>query len=110
MRITDRGSVVDRGLGWLGLFLLGLTGWAAERLQERTPIAGVPARLVLRCVTAVGWVIDRLPVPDPYRRNLDDGPKARAIRSNIRAPHVCVRGGVRTPRLPANVAVRPPRL
>jgi len=75
MRITDRGSVVDRGLGWLGLFLLGLTGWAAERLHGRTPIAGVTARLVLRCVTAVGWVIDRLPLPDPYRGNRDDGPK-----------------------------------
>jgi hypothetical protein len=74
MRITDRGSVVGRGLGWLGLFLLGLTGWAVERLQGRTPIAGVPMRLVLRCVTAVGWVIDRLPVTDPYCGNSDDGP------------------------------------
>jgi len=73
MRRTDKGSVVGRGLGWLGLFLLGLTGWAAGRLQGRTPIARVLARLVLRWVTAVGWVIDRL--PDPYRRNRDDGPK-----------------------------------
>ena len=73
IRRANRGSVVGRGLGWLGLFLLGLTGWAAERLQGRTPIVGVLARLVLRCVTAVGWVIDRL--PDPYRRNREDGPK-----------------------------------
>ena len=75
MRKTDSVSVVGRGLGWLGLFLLGLTGWAAERLQGRAPIAGVLARLVLRCVAAAGWVIDRLPVPDPYRGNRDDGPK-----------------------------------
>ena len=75
MRKTDSVSVVGRGLGWLGLFLLGLTGWAAERLQGRTPIADVTARLVLGCVTAVGWVIDRLPVPDPSRGNRDDGPK-----------------------------------
>jgi hypothetical protein len=73
MRITDRGSVVGRGLGWLGLFLLGLTGWAAE--TRETPIAGVLARLVLSCVTAVGWAIDRLPLPDPSRGNRDDGPK-----------------------------------
>ena len=75
MRMTDRGSVVGSGLGWLGLCLLGLTGWAVERLHERTPIAGVLARLVISCVTTVGWVIDRLPVPDPYRGNRDDSPK-----------------------------------
>ena len=69
MGITDRGSVVERGLGWLALFLLGLTGWAVERLQGRTLIADVAARLVLGCVTAVGWVFDRLPVPDPHREN-----------------------------------------
>jgi len=75
LRITDRGSVVGRGLGWLGLFLLGLTGWAAERLQEGTPIAGIPVRSVLRFVTAVGWVIDRLPVSERDRGNRNDGSK-----------------------------------
>ena len=74
-RVTDRGSIIWHALGWLGLLLLGLTGWVAERLQGRGPIADVPARLVLGCVTAVGWVIDRLPLPDPYRGNRDDGPK-----------------------------------
>jgi hypothetical protein len=75
VRITDRGSVIEHALGSLGLFLLGLTGWAAERLQGRAPIVAVLARLVLKCVTAVGWVIDRLPLPDPYRRDRDDGTK-----------------------------------
>ena len=45
VRITDRGSVIEHALGSLGLFLLGLTGWAAERLQGRAPIAAVLARL-----------------------------------------------------------------
>jgi len=75
VRITDRRSVIERALGSLGLFLLGLTGWAAERLPGRAPIAAVLARLVLRCVTAVGCVIDRLPLPDPSRRDRDDGTK-----------------------------------
>jgi hypothetical protein len=82
-KTTDRGSVTGRALGSLGLVLLGLTGWAAERLQGRSPIASVPARLVLTCVTAVGWVIDRLPLNDTYRRDRDGsltGPRHIAVR------------------------------
>jgi hypothetical protein len=71
VRTTDRESVIRHALGWLGLFLLGLTGWAAERLPGRSPIAAVPAWLVLKGVTTVGWVIDRLPWPDPFRRDRD---------------------------------------
>jgi uncharacterized protein YndB with AHSA1/START domain len=73
--ITDRGSIIERALGSLGLFLLGLTVWAVERLQGRGPLAAVLARLVLRSVTAVGWVIDRLPLPDPCHRDRDGGTK-----------------------------------
>ena len=81
---ADRDSVIDQSLGSLGLFLLGLTGWAVERLEGRSPINAVLARLVLGCVTSVGWVIDRLPLPDPYRRDHDDSTKERALPSNIR--------------------------
>jgi hypothetical protein len=63
VRITARRSIVDRALGSLGLVLLGLTGWAVERLTGRAPIAAAFARLVLGCVTAIGWVVDRLPFP-----------------------------------------------
>lgn len=77
VRITDRGSVIERALGSLGLFLLGLVSWAADRLQGRAPIAAVLERLVLNSVTAVGWVIDRLPLPDPSRRDRDDGTKGK---------------------------------
>jgi hypothetical protein len=80
VRITDRVSVMGHALGSLGLALLGLTGWAAERLQGRSPIASVPARLVLTCVTAVGWVVDRLPLNDTYRRDRDGSVTARSER------------------------------
>ena len=83
---TDRDAVIEHGLGSLGLFLVGLIGWAVERLQGRSPIYAVMARLVLACVTSVGWVIDRLPLPDSHRRDRDDSPKERALPSNIREP------------------------
>jgi hypothetical protein len=72
---TNRASVIERALGSLGLFLLVLTGWAVERLQGRAPIDAVLARLVLECVTAVGWVIDRLPLPGPPRRDRAQVPR-----------------------------------
>ena len=93
-RTTDRGSVIEYALGSLGLFIIGLTVWAAERLQGRGPIVAFLARLVLACVTAVGWVIDRLPVPDPCRRDRDDGTKnarhslvRRSVRACLREIH-----------------------
>jgi hypothetical protein len=84
VRKTDRDSVIDHSLGSLGLFLLGLTGWAVERLEGRSPIGAVLARLVLGFVTSVGWVIDRLPLPDPHRGDRDHSTKERALVSNIR--------------------------
>ena len=87
MRITDRASVVERGLGWLALFLLGLTGWAAERLQGKTLIVEVAARLVLGCVTVVGYllsiVLDHHEVgPGTHGPAVEDG---LAIRRNREA-------------------------
>jgi hypothetical protein len=81
-RKTDWNSVIEHALGLLGLFLLGLIGWAVERLQGRSPIHAVLARLVLGCVTTVGWVIDRLLLPDAHRRDRDDSTKERALPSN----------------------------
>jgi hypothetical protein len=84
MRKTNRDYVIEHALGSLGLFLLGLIGWAVERLQGRSPLDAVMARLVLGCVTSVGWVIDRLPLPDPHRQDRDDSRKSAALPSNIR--------------------------
>jgi uncharacterized protein YndB with AHSA1/START domain len=67
-------QTIERGLGWLGLFLLGLTGWAVDRLPGRTRAAGFTARLALRSVTAIGWIADRLPLPDPRRATRNDSP------------------------------------
>src|SRR6478735_7259428 len=39
-------------LGFLGLFLMGLIGWAS--------VWGPPGRGVIGLVTAIGWMIDRL--------------------------------------------------
>jgi hypothetical protein len=61
VRKTDRDSLFGRALGSFGLLLLGLTGWAVERLQGGAPVEAVLARLVLEGVTAVGKVVDRLP-------------------------------------------------
>jgi hypothetical protein len=52
VRRTARDSVIEHALGSLGLLLLGLVGWAVDRLQGRAPIEAVLARLVLGCVTA----------------------------------------------------------
>jgi hypothetical protein len=79
VRRTAADSVVEHALGSLGLLLFGLIGWAADRLQRRTPIDAVLARLVLGCVTAVGWVVDRLPLPDPHRRDREDARKHAAF-------------------------------
>ena len=87
VRKTDRDSVIEHALGSLGLFLLGLIGWAVDRLEGRSPIDAVLARLVLGCVTLVGWVIDRLPSPDPHRRDRDDSTKERALPSTSVSAH-----------------------
>ena len=79
VRRTAADSVIEHPLGSLGLLLLGLTGWAVDRLQGRTSIDVVLARLVLGCVTAVGWVVDRLPLPDPHRRDREDAHKHAAF-------------------------------
>jgi hypothetical protein len=51
----------DRVLAWLGLLLIGLTARAVERQQTESAKDVISARLVLACVTAIGWVVDRLP-------------------------------------------------
>jgi hypothetical protein len=55
-----RDAVIERPLGTLGLVLIGLTAWGVERLQTRSGLAAIPARLVLAAVAAVGWAVDRL--------------------------------------------------
>jgi hypothetical protein len=65
---------IERGVGWVGLFLIGLTGWAVDRLPARGRSAAFTARLALGFVTAIGWIVDRLPLPDAHRATRDDSP------------------------------------
>ena len=54
-------------LGSFGLLLIGLTIWAVERLQRGALMDRVLARLVLAWVAAIGWIFDRVPLPEPQR-------------------------------------------
>ena len=72
-RTTHTGSVIEHALGTLGLLLLGLTGWAAERLEGRPPITAIFLRLILTSVAAVGRFMDRPAFP----------PDARSRRASI---------------------------
>jgi hypothetical protein len=54
----------ERVLGWFGLLLLGVVGWACE-WGDRSHRRGRRARLllvwmVIETVTIIGWTIDRL--------------------------------------------------
>jgi hypothetical protein len=64
----------ERVLGSLGLLLIALIGWASEQstgeLKAVRTIRGVLGVLVIWAVTAIGWVIDRLPLPTAPRRVL----------------------------------------
>ena len=62
--VTERLSFTENALGSLGLILIGLIGWAGERLHRRA-LSGVLARVVVGFVAVVGWVVDRLPLPNP---------------------------------------------
>ena len=81
-RVRNRGSILERSLATLGLFLLGVTGWAVERPRSGTPMTRLMARLVLGCVTAVGRLIDRLPPPRADRRALQP-PSAHGFRDKV---------------------------
>lgn len=67
MKKHDIDSAVEHALGSLGLLLILLTVWAVERLQSGAPMDAGLARLVLGWVTAIGWVVDRVPLPYPQR-------------------------------------------
>jgi hypothetical protein len=61
------GPYLERVLAWLGLLLIGLTAWAVERQRTESAKDVIVARLALACVTAIGCIVDRLPLPDPHR-------------------------------------------
>ena len=71
---TTRYSVIEHPLATLGLVLIGLTAWGVERLETRTWIGNIPARLVLAAVAAVGWAVDRLPRRPARRAGRDRAP------------------------------------
>ena len=69
----DRTSAVERALASLGFFLIALVGWVSERpLNERATLRGAVRRAVdapaMALVTAIGWMVDRLPF-DPSAVN-----------------------------------------
>ena len=60
--VTERISFTEKVLGSVGLLLIGLIGWAGERPRFL-------ARVVVGFVAVVGWVVDRLPLPNPPTPN-----------------------------------------
>jgi hypothetical protein len=61
-------TYVDRTLGVLGLFLLAVVIWLADREDSthQTAIGRLTAFLARRAIDAVaviGWLVDRLPLP-----------------------------------------------
>jgi hypothetical protein len=49
VRVTDRGSIIWHALGWLGLLLLGLTGWVVDRLPLPGPSVDVAPEPLTCC-------------------------------------------------------------
>lgn len=62
--VTERLSFTEKVLGSVGLMLIGLIGWASERPHRRA-LSEVLVRVVVGFVAVVGWVVDRLPLPNP---------------------------------------------
>jgi hypothetical protein len=65
MRIRNVRSPLVLMLGWCGLVLIVLLGWACGQLATaphtvRTRVRRGLARLVIASVTAVGWTVDHL--------------------------------------------------
>ena len=63
MATSRETGVIEQALGRLGLRLIGVTIAAADRLEAESPVIRVRARLLLGIVSAIGWTIDRLPLP-----------------------------------------------
>ena len=63
MFAPHNGSRSERALNWIALRLAGLVFRAVHRLDQRhaTRRDLVYARLALAFVSAVGWVVDRIP-------------------------------------------------
>lgn len=83
MRITG-GSVLDHALGSFGLFMIGLTVWAAKRQRVGTRMNVVLTQVVLAWVTVVGWIVDRVPLPDPQRATREEGPTCARAALGLR--------------------------
>jgi hypothetical protein len=80
--INERLTFTESVLGSLGLVLLGLIGWAGEGLH-RGALSEALARVVVGFVTVVGWVVDRLPLPNspsPSSRRSTAGPRIHFAR------------------------------
>ena len=55
----ERYSVIEHALGWLGLLLIALIGWAVERQQSKARVDVILRRLIRPGVSAIGWIVDR---------------------------------------------------
>lgn len=76
----SRRRATDRVLGTLGLFLIGLTAWAAPRLESPNRLGVLVGRSVLVAVGLVGRVVDRLPLPSTAPGSPGRGSQSGAAR------------------------------
>jgi hypothetical protein len=67
-------AALEPALGWLGLLLIALLGWAVERLHTNRLSDAITARFALAFVAATGWIIDRLPLGGQHTPNEADMP------------------------------------
>jgi hypothetical protein len=63
--LRRRSPELERIIGWFGLVLIGLLGWACEQRDREphtvaTQVRGALAWLVVESITGVGWAIDRV--------------------------------------------------
>ena len=55
---------LTRAFGLIGFFLMVMVAWAVERQHRRRPRFAVMERTILGLVTTIGWLMDRLPLPE----------------------------------------------
>jgi hypothetical protein len=79
MFAPHNGSRSERALNWIALRLASLVFQAVHRLDQRNATRRdlVYARLALAFVSAIGWVVDRIPSDVPAHAHVAAGTRRR---------------------------------